>query len=266
MRLRDGRSAHVWTGGDPTGRLVLFLPGCPDSRLVATSGAVAASRAGVHLVSVNRPGYGASTPHASTQSSVADDLVDVADGLGHREFGLIGMSIGGTYAVVAAARHPDRVRAVAVVETQFQIRPGSVSHKIDEYAVEFLAWRARLDVDDPDDVALGARWAGLLDDDEAACLADRTPEEHAAAAREALRDPTGYLRDAALAFSPWDHPPEDVRCPTVLHYGDRPDNGTPVSEGRALASRIDGAHLELRDASHLAVLLQKWDDLIEFAG
>ena len=264
LQLRDGRSAHAWAGGDPTGRLVLFLHGCPDSRLIATSGSAAASRAGVRLVSVNRPGYGASTAHASTQASVADDLVEVANELGHREFGLIGMSIGGTYAVVAAARHPDRVRSLALVETQFRSEPGTVAEKLERYAAEFLAWRARLAVDDPDDEALGARWAGLLDGGEAAHLADRTPAEHAAAAREALGDPSGYLRDAALAFSPWDHPPEEVRCPTVLHYGNRPDNGTPVSEGRALAGRITGARLELRDSSHVAVLLQQWDELIAF--
>ena len=244
----------------------MVLHGCPDCRLIAASGAAAATRAGVRLVSVNRPGYGASTPHASTQSSVADDLVDVAEQLGHRELGIIGMSIGGTYAVVTAARHPDRVRSLALVETQFRTKPGSVSEKLEQYAEEFLAWRAGLAVDDPDDVALGARWAALLDEEEAACLADRSPAEHAASAREALGDPTGYLRDAALAFSPWDHPPAQVRCPTVLHYGDRADNGTPVSEGRALASRIPGARLELRDLPHLAVLLRQWDDLLACTG
>lgn len=217
-------------------------------------------------MSVNRPGYGASTPHASTQSSVADDLVEVADELGHREFGLIGMSIGGTYAVVAAARHPDRVRALALVETQLRNEPGTVSEKLERYAPEFLAWRAGIAVDDPDDAALGARWAALMDGGESAHLAHRTPAAHAAAAREALTDPDGYLRDAALAFSPWDHRPEDVRCPTVLHYGNRPHDGTPVSEGRALADRINGSRLELRDSSHVAVLLEQWDELLAFVG
>ena len=37
VELRDGRSLQVWSGGDPAGRLVLLLPGCPDSRLVAAS-------------------------------------------------------------------------------------------------------------------------------------------------------------------------------------------------------------------------------------
>ncbi len=266
LTLSDGRCAHAWAGGDPAGRLVLVLHGCPDSRLVATTGAPAAVRAGVRLVCVNRPGYGASTPVASTQSSVADDLVEVTEALGHDSFGVIGMSIGGTYAAVTAARHPARVRAIALVETQLRQDTGSVTDKVERYAAEFLRWRADLAPDDPDDVALGARWAGLLEDGDAAWLTGWTPGMHAAAAREALADPSGYLRDAALAFSPWDHTPEDVACPTVLYYGDRPGSGTPVDQGRELRDRIPGARLETRDTSHLATLVAHWDELIAFTG
>ena len=57
-----------------------------------------------------------------------------------------------------------------------------------------------------------------------------------------------------------------MRCPTVLHYGSRLDDGTPVSEGQALADRISGSRLQLRDASHVAVLLEQWDELIAFVG
>ncbi len=266
LEMRDGRTVQVWSGGDPDGRLVLLLPGCPDSRLVATSGADAAARAGVRLVSINRPGYGASTPYASTQASVADDLVEVAERLGHARFGLIGMSIGGTYAAVAGARHPDRVRALVLVETQVRTDEGSVSEKVERYAPEFLAWRAGIVGDDPDDETLGNRWAALLDGGASASLARRTPGQHAAAAREALDDPSGYLRDAALAFSAWDHAPELIECPTLLHYGTVDGDGTPVSQGLALAARIPGARVELRDLPHLAVLLAQWDQLIAFVA
>jgi pimeloyl-ACP methyl ester carboxylesterase len=266
VELRDGRSLQVWSGGDPAGRLVLLLPGCPDSRLVAASGADAAARAGVGLVGVNRPGYGASTPHASTQASVADDLVEVAERLGHEAFGLIGMSIGGTYAAVAAARHPDRVRALVLVETQVRSDEGSVEEKIDRYAPEFLAWRSTIVGDDPDEETLAERWAALLDNGASAALTRRSATDQAAAAREALADPSGYLRDAALAFSPWDHPLEAIACPTLLHYGTREDDGTPPEHGRALAERIPGARFELRDLPHLAVLLAQWDELIAFVA
>lgn len=266
LEMRDGRTVQVWSGGAPDGRLVLLLPGCPDSRLVATSGADAAARAGVRLVSINRPGYGASTPYASTQARVADDLVEVAEQLGHERFGLIGMSIGGTYAAVAAARHPDRVRALVLVETQVRTDEGSVEEKVERYAPDFLTWRSGIVGDAPDDETLGNRWAALLDGGASASLARRTPGQHAAAAREALDDPSGYLRDAALAFSPWDHAPELVECPTLLHYGSVDGDGTPLSQGHELAARIPGARLEVRGLPHLAVLLAQWDQLVAFVA
>jgi len=45
---------------------------------------------------------------------VADDVVAVADQLGVRRFAVLGMSIGGPYALACAVQHPDRVTAVGV--------------------------------------------------------------------------------------------------------------------------------------------------------
>lgn len=100
----DGRTLHGWLGGDPDGPLVVVLHGCPDTRHVAMTGDDAAREAGVRLLCVNRPGYGDSTVQPSSHGSVADDLVAVAAGLGHERLAVLGMSVGGAYAVACAAR------------------------------------------------------------------------------------------------------------------------------------------------------------------
>ena len=134
-----------------------MLHGCPDTRHVAMTGDAAARAAGVRLMSVNRPGYGDSTPHASSHASVADDLAGVAAGLGHERFAVLGMLVGGGYAVACAARHPERVTAVGLVATQ---PPGTRHEPAEELeaemAPEFLQWRAQVAPDDPDDEALAA--------------------------------------------------------------------------------------------------------------
>ncbi|MGH3453876.1 MAG: alpha/beta fold hydrolase, partial [Nocardioidaceae bacterium] len=79
VTLADGRRMQFWRGGSATGPPVVFLPGTPDSRLAALSGAAAADRVGIDLIAVNRPGYGRSDPLASDHVSVADDVVGVAD-------------------------------------------------------------------------------------------------------------------------------------------------------------------------------------------
>ncbi|MFC9693879.1 alpha/beta fold hydrolase [Kribbella sp. NPDC056951] len=115
VRVPDGRWVELWDGGALGGTPVIFLAGCPDTRHAAYPGAEAARRLDVRLVGINRPGYGRSTSHASTHLSVADDVVAVADALGIERFAVVGMSIGGPYAVACAVRHPDRVTALGVL-------------------------------------------------------------------------------------------------------------------------------------------------------
>lgn len=238
LRLPDGRAAQYWDSGGP-GPAVLFFHGCPDTRHAAMTGAEAAAHVGVRLVAVNRPGYGRSTPHTSTQASVADDAVAAADLLGIDRFAALGMSVGGAYALVCAARHPDRVSALALVATPSVSRRenGTVAEVVERFRPEFDDWVARLEPADPDDAALAARFLSDLPAADAALLASRrTTEQVAASVREALADHDGYLRDAALTFRDWDATPVDVRCP-VHTWPDEP-------------------------ATHLSTLLASWEPIL----
>ena len=108
VELTGHRVAQLWLGGADTGPVVLFFHGCPDTRWAARSGEEAAREAGVRLLCVNRPGYGASGPAASSHASVADDAAEVLDRLGIAEVAALGMSVGGAYAAAFAARHAQR--------------------------------------------------------------------------------------------------------------------------------------------------------------
>ncbi len=263
IELPDGRRAQWWLGGAGAGPLVAFLHGCPDTRRAAMTGHDAARAVGVRLLAVNRPGYGRSDLHESTQSSVAADLMAVADAVGADTLALLGMSIGGSYAVTAAAAHPDRVRALGLVATQFdRHEPGSVAEVVERSRPGFEEWVAGVDPDDPDDAALAARWRSGLPPPDAALLAELPDRELAASVREALAQHDGYLRDAALAFGDWDRRPEEVGCPTHLWYGEL-DTATPLAEGELLASRIPGSRLVVRPSTtHLTTLMAHWHDLL----
>ncbi|MFB6724977.1 alpha/beta fold hydrolase [Kribbella sp. NPDC056345] len=295
MQLRDGRLIELWDGGAPGGTPVIFLAGCPDTRHAAYLGDDAARRLGVRLVGVNRPGYGRSTSHASTQLSVADDVVAVADALGLEQFAVAGMSIGGPYAVACAVRHPDRVTALGVLAS-----PASVPeldppyHRDDldpdgqsffrqlaqstpEQAIElmrsgFLTYVAQLNPADPDDESLVRRFLAELDPHDAHVLRGApgavdgvrlgSDRAIAAAVREALVNPDGYLCDAAISFRAWDFRPEEVRCPTHLWYGER-DTNASVRNGHWLAGRIPDATLVVHpETTHLAVLHEHWPDVL----
>jgi pimeloyl-ACP methyl ester carboxylesterase len=236
-------------------------------------------------VAVNRPGYGRSDPHESGHASVADDTVDIADALGVDRFAVLGMSVGGPYALACAARHPDRVTAAAVVagpavvpeldppwhrddltpqqQAHFiELAARTVPEAVELMRPEFEEYVARTAPQDGDDVALAGRLMQGLHPQDAALLGALPPADVAAGAREALARTDGYLRDAAVTFRSWEVRPELVACPTWLWYGELDANAS-VRNGRWLAEHIPGATLVVRErTTHLSTLLLHWDEIL----
>ena len=86
---RDGRDLTYLEVGDPNGPLVIHNHGGPSSRLEARLLRDAASKNGLRLVCVDRPGMGQSSPQkARTYAGWAEDLTTIADALGYHEFGV----------------------------------------------------------------------------------------------------------------------------------------------------------------------------------
>jgi pimeloyl-ACP methyl ester carboxylesterase len=285
VALPDGRRAQLWAGGDPAGAPVFFLHGCPDSRHAAFPGDAAARRGGVRLVAVNRPGYGRSDPHDSGHRSVADDVAAVADLLGIESYRVLGMSVGGPYALACAARHPARVTSAAVVSAPGMapaMDPPWHRDDLDDAGRRFVTGLARLTVEeavqrmrpdfeayvagvapqDPDDTALVERWLAGLPSEDAALLADRSPAELAAAVREALARPDGYVRDAAVTFRTWEFDLRDVRCPVSVWSGEH-DANHPPRNSAWLARNLPDATLRVLPTGHLGTLLEHWDEILE---
>jgi pimeloyl-ACP methyl ester carboxylesterase len=71
----------------------------------------------LRFICIDRPGIGQSSPQKPrSYSGWADDLVTIADALGHREFGVTGWSEGGPWALAAAAYiDPARLRHVSSI-------------------------------------------------------------------------------------------------------------------------------------------------------
>lgn len=287
--LPDGRTLQWSEGGDPEGIPVFFHHGCPDTRRAAASGYAAAADAGVRLIAANRPGYGASTPAPPSYRRVADDVVALADLLGIGRFGVLGMSVGGTFALATAAHHPDRVGAGALVATPGEapamdppftrddldasarewyaaLASGSVEDNVETVRPGFSDYRSGVAPEDPDDVALAERWLAPLPEADRRLLAGRSAADLAGDAREALGAPDGYLSDAALVFRAWGFDVADVRCPMTLWYGER-DANAPPRNGRWLAERVPRATLHLLPGlGHLESLLRSWPTVLRSAA
>ena len=261
--LSDGRALRYWNGGTD-GPVVLVFHGCPDTRRIAMTGGKAAYDAGVRLLAFNRPGYGSSTPAASTHTSVARDAVELLDLWGIERVAVLGMSVGGSYAAAFAATYPERVTALALVSAQGNTvtdTEGTVEDAVERMRPEFMEWRAKIDPDDEDDAALAGRFLAELPAADAALLREFDDEFVGYLAFEALVKPEGYLRDAALLFREWDFDPSAVRCPTTLWCGELDDNA--MSGATWWTERVPQAHVDVRPGTtHLATLLTQWPGIL----
>jgi pimeloyl-ACP methyl ester carboxylesterase len=278
--LPDGRRLEYWDGGDPAGAPVVLMPGTPSCRWQGAHGHPAAVAAGVRLVAVSRPGYGASTPTPPGLASVGRDAVDLADALGLGTFAVLGLSGGGPYAVATALAAPDRVSVLGVCGG---IGPWALldepvpEHELDRSLVERAAAG---DVDGAlaamcDDI--DREMGGMLarDDDELvdAFLADVIPDAAdladdlfravwAADLREALRRYVGCARDNLAWGGHWDVDPTQVSVPTLLWYGDA-DRLTPMAHARWLADLVPGARLTVHPGEdHGHVVFGHWAEML----
>jgi len=135
IATKDGRHLAYAEVGDPRGPLVIHNHGGPSSRLEARLLANSASKNRIRLICVDRPGMGrSSAQHKRTYAGWADDLITIADTLGHREFGVTGWSEGGPWALAAAAYiDPLRLRHVS------SIAGGSYGTFGDNWAADHLS-------------------------------------------------------------------------------------------------------------------------------
>lgn len=117
VTLADGRVLALFSTANQDGPLVLHNHGGPSSRWEVALFASAAEAHGLHLVGVDRPGMGASSPQKTrTFRGWAEDLTAVADHLGARTFGVTGWSEGGPWALGSAAWIPrERLRHVTTI-------------------------------------------------------------------------------------------------------------------------------------------------------
>ena len=146
LRLCDGRWLSYRESGHPGGPLVFYFHGTPGSRVEAAICADGSHQAGIHLVSIDRPGMGRSTYDPCRQIlDWPSDVEQLAAHFGYAEapFGIIGMSGGAPYASACAYRIPQRLTHVAIVSGHTPlcapVCPGN-----QDKMIEFVARRPRL--------------------------------------------------------------------------------------------------------------------------
>jgi pimeloyl-ACP methyl ester carboxylesterase len=280
VEVADDRTVAARVQG--AGPTVLFLHGTPGSRVLAPHDDTVLTSAGVQLLTLDRPGYGGSTPRPGRSVlQCAEDVVAVADAVGARHFGLAAYSGGAQYALAVAARHADRVTSVALVSPLGPLDTSGDERALPEAralqvrflravpattrvrtTVAALALRrtARRRLHEPRDAidelgASSAADARVLEDDRVRQMLERDVVE-------SLRQgAAGWAADAATMVERWPVDPHAIRAPITIWHG-TDDADVRVVMARALARWLPAVTLvEVPDAGHL-VLHTIWPDVL----
>lgn len=269
-RLPDGRLLGWAEWGPADGTPVLLCPGAATSRRLAFGGD-AVDAAGVRLVSVDRPGLGASDP------APGRTLTDWAVDIGHlvRERTLraplaVGFSQGAPFALALAAHR--LVRAVAVVSGSDELAHPRFAHSLNPRARDMVdAVAAGPGAAEASFAGFGgadALWELIITTSPETDRAVYTDPVFRHAFRRAMdeafaRGPAGYARDTVLAMSRWPFDPAGITVPVDLWYGQQ--DTSPVHSpdlGESLARLIPTATRHLLPAAGGALLWTHAEDVL----
>ncbi|MYU20987.1 alpha/beta fold hydrolase [Streptomyces sp. SID8352] len=257
VRLPDGRLLGWAEWGPADGTPVLLCPGAATSRRLGLGGGLV-DAAGVRLISVDRPGLGASDPAPGrTLTSWAVDIRHLVQERALRAPSAVGFSQGAPFALALAAN--GLVNAVAVVSGSDELAHPRFAHSLDPQV------RDMVDAVAADPGAAEASFAGFGSADTLWDLIITTsPEADRAvytdpvfqhAFRHAMEEafsqgPAGYARDTVLAMGRWPFDPADIAVPVDLWYGQQ--DTSPVHSpdlGETLARMIPTATRHLLPAA-----------------
>jgi pimeloyl-ACP methyl ester carboxylesterase len=272
VTLPDGREVAVDEHGRPDGPVVVLLHSSPGSRLLDPDPAVTAE-AGVRLLTLDRPGFGDSSPLADgvvpRAADRADDVAAVLAALDVTEAGVVGWSHGGHVAAGLAARHPEAVGAVALVGTPAP----------DEEVPWLLdVQRAMLPALRQDPAGARAQLAPAL----AAMAADVTvavANSFVGNADEAVyqqakpmldRYLLGAIRQGAAGLAsdivanavlPWGYDPRAIGAPVHLFYGDA-DVVVPPPHADWWHGRLADSTVHLVPGAGHLLIMPAWKDIL----
>jgi pimeloyl-ACP methyl ester carboxylesterase len=277
LRLKDGRLLGYAELGDPSGAPVFYFHGIPGVRVALVGTPDDYSKAGIRLVTLDRPGSGVSSRKPDwSLLDWPEDVSQLADELGFRRFGIIAESGGGPFALACAHSLADRLTGVVISSgAGLMDRPGARRgiKPLNRMVMEMLP-RKR-----PSTLLLSTlgrlylRWPDFTVD--SLLCHDSPTADRELLALEDTRTATarmlayatangigGLVDELALLVSPWGFDPHEIRVGVRFWHGDA-DNTVPLHQARYLASAIPGSSLVVCPGEGHMVMARHLPEILE---
>lgn len=275
-RLSDGRNLAYAEYGVPHGAPVFFFHGSPGSRLFRPPDEVT-QRLGVHLICVDRPGYGGSAFQANRRLlDWPNDIAALADALELDSFAVCGHSGGGPHALACAYALPKRVRAAAVLSGAGPINsPGATKGMtfLNSLAFRFgqyIPWTGiclmvgrvfREQAANPSTAIDHDKESRPAPDNEILDIPE-IREICMQSDQEAYSQGTiGLAQDIYLITRPWGFALEEIKIRVQLWHGTA-DNSTSLAMARYMAAKIPNSNLSICNGEGHMLLINHWEEIL----
>lgn len=265
----NGIELALQTFGDAAGPAILLISGASASMdLWPPELCERIAGAGRYVVRYDFRDTGQSTTYGAgratyTTADLVADAIAILDHLQVPKAHLVGMSMGGVLAQLAAVTYPDRVSTLTLIATTLAL-PGAVERDLPEMSPADQGAFARLP---PPDWSNPRSTVDYLLEQERLCAARSAPFDaaHMRAILESTvarnSDPQAMENHFDLSMAPsTESRLADIAVPTLVVHGDE-DPVFALAHGQALAEEIPGAKLLIiRQLGH-EMPPRIWDEL-----
>ncbi len=275
LELANGRILGYAEYGPADGTPLLFCHGSPGSRYQRHPEASLLETHGIRQITIERPGYGNSTYQPGrTLLDWPNDIAEAADVLDLPEFFLVGLSGGGPHVLACAARIPERLLGVAILDSPGPVAESEAAAVLPvglRLAVKLIPLRgvsrligytqARAIRKDPDAFmdSLGERWGEVdLEVFRRPSVREMFREDFTEAVRPGSK---GLTRDLRIGLRDWGFELAQIEMHVDVWHGEQ-DGSAPVELARYVVAELPDATGHYRaDAGHL-LIFDYWDEIL----
>lgn len=272
IRLADGRIIEALEQGNTHGRPVIYLHSTPGSARERNGFDELYQQHNIRLLSVNRPGIGASTASNDWNAlTFANDLLQLMDHLAIDKAAIIGFSAGGLYGCAFAHQHPERVERLALLAS---VGPFDVPH-LDTKRSDATKAFHKAAKENPS--ALFEQLSAVTTPEALLAMVDSLicPEDRALFARPDIRTQMlpayadvlaqgldKVIKEIAIINTPWGFAPEEITVKTQIWHGTA-DINIPIECSEYLAEKIPSATATYIEGAGHYFSFAQWPELLK---
>lgn len=279
IKFSDGHTVGYAEYGDLTGEPVIYLHGCPSSRLELNNPDMVAiaERLSIRLIVPDRPGIGLSDWETYTIANYPDIIAQFADQLGLERFPVLGVSSGGKFVAACAWKLPQRLTTATIVSGTAPFDLPGVKETLSKQdrmlygTARKVPWLFRLELEKiahdvkKNPASIIKLFGDLCESDKAVLAQPNVNGMMQQTVPEAFRQGTqGADHDLTIEARPWGFSLHDIKISVNVWHGEA--DIVPVKQARIVAEHIPNARTRFFPNEGHLVFVSHFEEVLHAVG